>query len=62
MAGPDMPLSVIRVAWPVALMVMGWVCEGGLAHVGVREISEAVMSSMANVYSRRSAVFIFSVL
>jgi hypothetical protein len=59
-AGPEMPLSVIRVAWPVALIVMVRVGGRGSACVGVREISETVMSNMASVYSRLSTAFIFS--
>jgi len=58
--GPDRPLSVIRVAWPVALIVMARVWGRGSARVGVREISEPAMSKMASVYSRLSTAFIFS--
>jgi len=59
--GPEMPASVILVASPVALIVMGWVVWGdpfACIGAGLSTISETARISAARVNSRVGVVFI----
>ena len=57
-AGPDMPLSVMRVAWPEAVIVIGCIWMEGAARAGARVISETAMINAASAYSLLSTGFI----
>ena len=57
-AGPEMPLSVMRVAWPEAVIVIDCIWMEGAARAGARAVSETAMINAASAYSLLSTGFI----